>query len=256
MPLDFPSSPSVGQLYTYNNRTWQYNGTAWSLLATSAINNIPIGNSQANSGAFTTITASNTIVATGNITGDWLVANQVSSIANVSATGNISGNYLLGNGACITGLSVSVSNINSGNSNIAVTTANGNIAVSVAGNTNVAVFSNGETTLKANLVPIADNVYSLGSSSQRWANLWMAGNTIMLGNIVLKDTGGNSMGIYGSDGTTPGQFLSTSGYQQNPANITANTTLSSSYNNFSAGPITINSNITVTVNSGAYWTIA
>jgi|688.fasta_scaffold135457_3 hypothetical protein len=256
MPLDFPSSPLVGDLYTYNNRTWQYNGSAWALLATSSINNTPIGNVQANTGAFTSITASGTVTATGNVTGDWLNANQVSSLGNITATGNVSANFLLGNGACITGVAVTVSNIVSGNSNVAVTTANGNIAISVAGNSNVAVFSNGDTTLKANFVPIADNVYSLGSSSLRWANLWMAGNTIILGNVVLRDTGGNAMGVYGADGTTPGQFLNTSGYQQNPANITVNTTLPTSYNNFSAGPVTINSNVTVTVASGAFWTIA
>ena len=27
--LNFPSSPSLNQLYTANNATWQWNGTAW-----------------------------------------------------------------------------------------------------------------------------------------------------------------------------------------------------------------------------------
>lgn len=29
MALNFPTSPSVGQPYTYNNRTWTYDGTTW-----------------------------------------------------------------------------------------------------------------------------------------------------------------------------------------------------------------------------------
>lgn len=29
MAIDFPSSPTVGQTYTYQNRTWTWNGTAW-----------------------------------------------------------------------------------------------------------------------------------------------------------------------------------------------------------------------------------
>jgi len=29
MPIDFPSSPTVGQEYTYNNRTWTWSGTVW-----------------------------------------------------------------------------------------------------------------------------------------------------------------------------------------------------------------------------------
>jgi len=249
MPLDFPSSPSVGDVYTYNGRSWQWNGTAWTLVATSSINNTPIGNIFANTGAFTSITATEYITANGNITGDWFNANQVISLGNVTA------NYIIGNGACISGLAVSVSNINNGTSNITATAANGNIAVSVAGNSNVVVFADSGVTLKGNLVPSADNVYSLGSNTARWANLWMSGNTIMLGNVTLKDVGNNVMGVYGSDGTTPGAFLNASGWFPNPANITANSTLTSAYNNLSAGPITINSNVTVTVSSGAVWTI-
>ena len=37
--------------------------------------------------------------------------------------------------------------------------------------------------------------------------------------------------------------------------VTANTTLSNGTNYMSVGPITINSGITVTVNSGATWTV-
>lgn len=39
------------------------------------------------------------------------------------------------------------------------------------------------------------------------------------------------------------------------ASITSNTTLTTSQNWASIGPITINGGVTVTVNSGAYWTI-
>lgn len=27
--IDFPSSPTVGQTYTYGTRTWQWNGSGW-----------------------------------------------------------------------------------------------------------------------------------------------------------------------------------------------------------------------------------
>ena len=29
MPVDFPSSPATNQVYSYNNRSWTWNGTAW-----------------------------------------------------------------------------------------------------------------------------------------------------------------------------------------------------------------------------------
>lgn len=41
----------------------------------------------------------------------------------------------------------------------------------------------------------------------------------------------------------------------NNRNVTSNTTLDTSQNWASIGPITINSGVTVTVNNGAYWTI-
>ena len=29
MPIDFPSSPTTGQVYTYQDNSWIYSGTAW-----------------------------------------------------------------------------------------------------------------------------------------------------------------------------------------------------------------------------------
>ncbi len=31
--LDFPTSPTVGQQYTFNSRTWQWNGSGWERIA-------------------------------------------------------------------------------------------------------------------------------------------------------------------------------------------------------------------------------
>ena len=41
----------------------------------------------------------------------------------------------------------------------------------------------------------------------------------------------------------------------NTSAVTSNTTLDTSQNWASIGPVTINSGVTVTVNSGAYWTL-
>ena len=61
MPLDFPSSPSVNDTYTYDGKTWIWNGSAWLALST-AINNTAIGDVTPNTGAFTTLSS------TGNTT--------------------------------------------------------------------------------------------------------------------------------------------------------------------------------------------
>jgi hypothetical protein len=29
MPIDFPTGPTTGQIYTYQGKSWRYNGTAW-----------------------------------------------------------------------------------------------------------------------------------------------------------------------------------------------------------------------------------
>ena len=41
------------------------------------------------------------------------------------------------------------------------------------------------------LVPTSDGVYDLGTSSKRWANLYVTGNTIILGTVALKDSNGS-----------------------------------------------------------------
>lgn len=35
MAIDFPNSPTNGQSYTSNGRTWQYDGTAWTLVVSA-----------------------------------------------------------------------------------------------------------------------------------------------------------------------------------------------------------------------------
>ena len=37
MPIDFPAGPTVGQTYAYSGQTYQWNGTSWRLVRTSAV---------------------------------------------------------------------------------------------------------------------------------------------------------------------------------------------------------------------------
>lgn len=236
MPLDFPTSPSVGQIYQLDNRSWQWNGAAWKLLATSSINNTPIGNSAANTGSFTTVAASSTLTANGNITTQ---------------------GYFLGDGGLLS--NIFIAEISNGTSNVKVVSSNSNIAVSVAGNSNVAVFGSGQSSIRGNLVPDASNTYSLGTSALRWSNLWVSGNTIVLGNVVLKDNNGVSLGVYAADGVTVanlmGTVINTTAFGYNSPNIAASGNISNTYNALSSGPITINNGVTVTVDNNAVWTI-
>lgn len=39
MPLDFPTSPTVGQTYTSGTKTWQWDGSAWVSVNSAATTN-------------------------------------------------------------------------------------------------------------------------------------------------------------------------------------------------------------------------
>ena len=45
--------------------------------------------------------------------------------------------------------------------------------------------------ISSNLVPLTDSAFDLGDSDKRWKDLHLSGSTIFLGNIKLKDSGGN-----------------------------------------------------------------
>jgi filamentous hemagglutinin len=53
------------------------------------------------------------------------------------------------------------------------------------------------------LNPSANVTFNLGSNTARWNELYLAGNTIALGTIVIKDVGSNQIGFFQADGTTP-----------------------------------------------------
>lgn len=79
-------------------------------------------------------------------------------------------------------------------------------------------------------------------------------------NIAFANITNDRLGI---GTTTPSSALDVNGtitasrvpFFRNVPTISENYTITSSYNEMSVGPITINSGITVTVNSGATWTI-
>jgi hypothetical protein len=76
-----------------------------------------------------------------------------------------------------------------GNSTAVVSQNGGNIAITVGGISNTAVFAQDRVTFAGNLLPSANVTYSLGSSSQRWKDLWISNSTIYLGDSVLSASG-------------------------------------------------------------------
>ena len=78
----------------------------------------------------------------------------------------------------------SANSITGGNSNVIVN-SNANVTISSAGTANVLTVSSTGIVVTGNIVPSANVTYSLGTSTQRFSNIWLASSTIYLGNSVL-----------------------------------------------------------------------
>lgn len=185
--LNFPTNPSLNQTYSFGGKTWFWNGYGWQLQAQGAINGIIIGNVTPASGGFTT----------------------------VSATGNISGSYFLGNGSQLTGLTIG--KLANGTSNINIPTANGNVNVSVGGNSNVAVFTASGANIAGN---VAGN-YFIGNGSQLTGIVAEAGAAIVYGNSNVSIGGPNANVTVGIDGVPNVAVFTTDGVSV-AGNVAAN----------------------------------
>lgn len=49
---------------------------------------------------------------------------------------------------------------------------------------------NKSLTLSGNIIPLSDNTYDLGSATNRFKDLYLTGNSLILGNVTLKEEGG------------------------------------------------------------------
>lgn len=167
-----------------------------------------VTNVDATTANFASYAGNVTVAAQPNIT-------SLGTLTSLSVTGNVSANYFLGNGALLTGIA---------NSNFAPTSnfANfaGNVTVSSQPNitslgtlTTLAVSGNANiANLKANLVisnliPATSNLYTIGNTTNRWKDLYLAGNSIYLANLVLS-ANGNSLVINGGTGNVVATNLS------------------------------------------------
>ena len=138
----------------------------------------------------------NVILANGDITtSNITVSNNANlgNVGNVIITGGSSGYVLSTNGSgnlnWVAQSSGGSSNISNGNSNVNIATANGNVTISVAGTSNVVNVTGSNVFVTANIIPTANITYDLGTSTNRFRDLYLSGNTINLGNSNLSANG-------------------------------------------------------------------
>jgi hypothetical protein len=171
---------ALNQLEMYNNTTWAGAGSVFTVITADEF----VGNGvQTNF----TLSANSTTAAT-------IVA--INGVMQIPTTAySVSGNVLSFTEA------PAVSDYVDARALTSTTTVTG---ISNATNTAViaAVEGAARVDITGNLVPISNVTYDLGSSTRYWNNLYLAGNTIFLGSLQLKDIGGNTFAVYTDDGTT------------------------------------------------------
>jgi hypothetical protein len=125
------------------------------------------------------ITTTTTVTSISNSSGNAVVAVSPSSAlttvtGDLSVTGNIN---LSGN--------VVTNQINNGTSAVQIPVSSGNVNIDVGATDNMAVFTSTNLIMTANILPSANITYNLGSTTQRWNDLWLANSTIYLGNSQI-----------------------------------------------------------------------
>ena len=158
--LTFTEAPAAGDLIDVREITTTTTVSALSNGATEF--NIPSvsGNATVSVGG-----TANVLVVTPT---DVIVTGNLTVTGNATLSGNILGDR-----------------IQNGTTTIDIQTVNGNANVTVGGTSNVAVFSSTMVTMAANLMPAANVTYDLGSTTQRWKDLWLSNSTIYLGNSQI-----------------------------------------------------------------------
>lgn len=209
--MQFPSSPGVGDTYTFNFKTWQWIGTGWKLLP-----------AQSNSFRITEVVSSvNYLEAQGNVTGSAPVILASGSDTNI------------------------------------------NMNFSAKGTGSVRFFTNGSTTSSNNQVLQLEHLASSvnfialrGAINNDNVAVEAKGTSTNVGiNLITKGTGQlllNGVPI-AADGAKGGGTDKV--FFENDVTITTDYTITTNKNAVTAGPITVNSGVTVTVPTGSVWTI-
>jgi hypothetical protein len=191
-----------------------------------------------------------TVSTTGNVNSGFLSTGEASvgnlfSGGYVSASGNVTGSYIFGNGALLTGVITSVSNINNGTSNVTVVSSGGNVTVGVGGTSNVAVFATtgeyvtGVVSASGNIT--GGNVISGGIRVYKWTTV---ANTAPSGAVPgdnWYDSYADKLYLYVNDGT------GNAWVDQSPPTTFASLTVSgntTSGNLLTAGLVSATGNIT------------
>ena len=171
--------------------------------------------------------------------------------------------------------------ISSGTSNVVVN-SNAAVTISSAGTANVVSVGNTAVTFTGNVNPLANVTYTLGNTTNRWQDLWLANSSLYIGDVVVATTGsaltinganvltGNAGAEFSTLGNITGGNILTGGLVSATGNVTGNFFIGngSQLTGISAGSgtsisngnsnvaVSANSNVTVAVTSATIATFA
>jgi hypothetical protein len=170
-----------------------------------------------NSTAITNGTSNMSVIASGgniraNIGGttvQTISPGLVEIIGDLSVSGNatLSGN-ILGD------------RIQNGTTSFDIQTPSGNANINIGGTGNLAVFSPGVLNITGNITPTANITYDLGTTTNRWKDIWLANSTIYLGNsqisanatsLILTNPSGGQTVLSGASPAITGATVSVTG---------------------------------------------
>ena len=178
--------------------------------------------------------------------------------SELQTTGNVTANYFLGNGALLTGVITTVSNISNGTSNVAIATSNGNVSFNVGGTADVMVVTPQTVIVNGNLqidgeleyvnvttVAIEDPIIGLGRGANntplttndgkdRGTQLWYYSASEKSAFLGYKNSSGNL--FIANDVTITNELVTVNGFgtlevgNLYPANITTPGTIKATGN--------------------------
>jgi len=132
------------------------------------------------------------VSAVGNVqAGNLRTTGIISATGTITSAGNVAGTFFLGNGSLLTGLSaaVSVQKISNGTSEANIGVPNGNANISIAGTSNVAVFTTTGAILTGLAVPSIDKtgtnaVGNIGSVSNYFNRIFATATTALYADVA------------------------------------------------------------------------
>jgi hypothetical protein len=144
-------------------------------------------------------------------------AGLVDIVGNLTVSGNatLSGN-ILGD------------RVQNGTTSIDIQTPNGNANINIGGTGNLAVFSPGVLNMTGNINPTANVTYDLGTTTNRWKDIWLANSTIYMGNaqisanatsLVFTNPQGGQTVLAGTSSAITGNTVSVTGNISTASNV-------------------------------------